>query len=146
MPLRTTNRDMGNLIRGKRRNLNEYMYNGPAPEDAEVDLPPPTDLMDLEDEEIVPGDEPPMAAVDALAADETETGAIVVKAPGEEAEPDMFTYEQGPGGGWMVYPPGVPCPGDTYKCQLDHPAGEDDFLAMEEALDAAGALNEETGY
>lgn len=148
MPVRTrtSNRDMGTLLRGKRRDLNSYMYSEPLPEDAEADLPPPTDLMDLEAEGPVPGEGVPADALDALGADETETSAVVVKAPGEEADPDMFTYEQMGNGGWAVYPPGVPCPGESYKCQLDHPAGEEDFLAMEEALDAAGALNEETGY
>ena len=139
---RTSNRDMGNLIRGKRRALDNYMYQPPVDEE-EMDLPPPTDLVDVEDEALVPGDEDPMEALNELGADLTETPAIVVKAPGEEADPDMFTYEQMDNGAWMTYPPGVPCEGEGYKVQLDHPATEEDFLSMEEALTAAGSTGGE---
>jgi hypothetical protein len=115
MPADTSNRDMGNLIRAKRRALNEYMFQAP---DAgpPTDAPLPADLVDLKNGSIAPGGDTPTDA-------------------------DMFTYEPGPGGGWMVYPPGTPCPSDSYKCQLDHPATSEDFTAMEEALDAAGGLS-----
>lgn len=140
MPADTSNRDMGNLIRAKRRALNEYMFQAP---DAgpPTDAPLPADLVDLKNGSIAPGEDTPTDAVGQLGADTTETNAVVVKAPGEKDDPDMFTYEPGPDGGWMVYPPGTPCPSDSYKCQLDHPATSEDFTAMEEALDAAGGLS-----
>ena len=140
MPRRTTNKDMGTMLRKERRGMLDYMYQGG---EDEMTPPPPADLVDLEDEELIPGEETPIEAVDELGAEATETPAVVVKAPGEETEDDLYTYEQGENGGWMVYPPGTPCPSEGYKCQLDHPATEEDFLSMEEALDAAGATGEE---
>jgi hypothetical protein len=136
---------MGNLMRTKRRSLDDYMYQPPkSGGTAVLDEIEPADAA-LDDIEIPEETTETLGDLAELPGGVGES-AIVVRAPGEEDSPEMFTYEPSADapGAWVVYPPGVPCPAEGYRVQLDHAASPEEFEDMEIALDEAGAMNEES--
>jgi hypothetical protein len=116
----TTNRNMNDMLRKKRGELEDYMYKG-EPDAAVVITAAPDD----EAAEVIPDNE----------AAAGETAGLTVLAPGEEDPPDMYVYAQGETpGAWTMYPPGVPCDTGTTRVALDHPATAADLARMDEAV------------
>lgn len=111
----TSNKDMNDRIRAKRRELSEMP--GDSSEEAEKSAEP--------------------------APDEGKT--YKVAAPGEPSTGEQFEYEPMTDipGAWVVYPPGVPCDDTEYRIQMDKPADKSDFEGMQKALEEAGATNPE---
>lgn len=103
--------NMTALMRDQRRKLQDYMYQGDSgaadPENAAESTSEP--------------------------ASDTDTGMTVLN-PGDPDPGDQYVYEQGPGGAWMVYPPGTPCDTDKARVALDHPATTEEFDKMTQAL------------
>jgi hypothetical protein len=124
--------NMNDMMRAKRRDMESYMYQPPKAADdtsvvSESDSDQPTDA----------------APADVAAALPDSVGAITVLAPGDEASPDMYTYEKMDTGAWMVYPPGVPCETGKSRVQLDHAATEAEYADMEAALEASDQTKSE---
>jgi hypothetical protein len=118
----TSNKAMADRLRGARDELSSYMYQ--APEASTDDLA-----------------EPP------LPPDEVEGAApedFTVLEPGDEADPEKYTYELAPGspGAWMVYPPGVPCESTGQRIQTSGPASASELTEMEAALGGGTAPSE----
>lgn len=118
----TSTTDMSNLIRGKRKALDDYMYQEPGAADP--------GLSDHPDD---------AAASDVTDALPEGVTAITILAPDDPSDPEKFTYEKMDTGAWMVYPPGVPCETGKSRIQMDHAATESDYADMDSALEAAGA-------
>jgi hypothetical protein len=112
----TSSRDMSDMMRGRRKQMMSH-YTGPEDEAEAEDSP----------------------------KEEAKEKSLTVAAPGEPSTGDTFEYEPltDMPGAWVVYPPGVPCDENEYRVQMDRPAGVEDFAAMQEALDEAGATNPE---
>lgn len=126
----TSNRDMGNLLRRRRAELNEIPGEDAPyelPSDADTELPPPEADIEID----------PLAEPGAETEPATETD-YTVAAPGEPSTGESFEYEPLPDtpGAWAVYPPGVPCDDTTYRITMDQPATADDFDGMQAAIDA----------
>jgi hypothetical protein len=100
--------DMNALLRGKRKELDAYMY------PAEGEATPESSDAPTED-----------------------VAAMTLKAPGEERDPAMWVYEQNEAGGWVMYPPDVPCPTESSRVEIDHPATEAELTEMAEMLGGA---------
>ena len=109
----TTNKDMSDMMRGGREALNSYMYDAPAPDD--------------EAAETVPDDEA------------AEGEGLVLVPPGQDDDPEMFTYKSNGDGTWVVYPPGMPCDPGEYRIQSDHAATAEEMASMQTMLDEATA-------
>jgi len=57
--------------------------------------------------------------------------------PGEQPDPNQYTYEPHPSGGWMVYPPGVTAPSNTNSASLPRAASTADYRRLQEAFTLA---------
>lgn len=113
----TTNRDMGDMMRTRRKEMADApLYEGP-PSDADTESP----------KEDAPGKK------------------FTVKAPGEPSEGESYEYEPflDMPGAWIVYPPGVPCDDTEYRITMEKPASAEDFTGMQEAIENAGGTNPE---
>lgn len=127
----TSSRDMGNLMRTKRRALDDYMYE--PPKSASSAEKADTVISELE------ADEPGLSThADDVAEETAETPAITVLGPEDESDPEQYTYEKMDNGAWMVYPPGVPCEAGKSRVQMDHAATEAEYADMDAALGESG--------
>lgn len=141
----TSNRDMNDMMRRRRRELDEIPGEGSVyePPSGENDRKPDAVAIaikpvDAPDEELTePVDNPEEEAAEGT---ESAPGLTVLK-PGEPSDGESYEYAPNPDvpGAWVVYPPGVPCDESAYRITMQRPARAGDFEQMEEALRSAGA-------